>query len=133
MLVRASLPDTIRAAGGEAVVTRVLAAIAERDKAANAIDAIDQLIVRVGFEQLTQTLRHQILSWYAELGALDEAYGFADRMLDLLARQGTVGVTGSGLWLREMSHFRRDPRFEPFTARMGLTEYWNRFGPADEQ
>jgi hypothetical protein len=41
-------------------------------------------------------------------------------------------MTWSGLWLREMLDFRRDRRFERFAARMGLTPYWNRFGPPDE-
>ena len=49
-----------------------------------------------------------------------------------LGRQGIVGMTWSGLWLREMQTFRRDRRFEPFAARIGLTEYWNRFGGPDE-
>jgi hypothetical protein len=81
---------------------------------------------------LAQSLRHQILSWYTELGALDKAYVVANDMLDHLGRHGIVGMTWSGLWLREMRAFRRDRRFEPFAARLGLTDYWNRFGPADE-
>ena len=131
-LLQSSHSDTMRAAGSEAVIAAVIAAIAERSLASSAFDAIDSLVVRIGFEHLAQSLRHQILSWYAELGALDKAYVFADHMLDHLGRQGIVGMTWSGLWLREMREFRRDRRFEPFAARMGLTEYWNRFGPPDE-
>jgi hypothetical protein len=130
--LQASLSDTVRAAGSEAVIAGVIAATAERSLAPRAIDALDSLVARIGFEHLARSLRHQILSWYTELGALDKAYAFANDVLDHLARQGTVGLTWSGLWLREMREFRRDRRFEPFAARMGLAEYWNRFGPPDE-
>jgi hypothetical protein len=108
-----------------------MAAAADRCLASSAVDAIDRLIARIGFENLAQSLRHQILSWYTELGALDKAYVVANDMLDHLGRHGIVGMTWSGLWLREMRAFRRDRRFEPFAARPGLTDYWNRFGPAD--
>ena len=131
-LLQASLSDTLRAAGSEAVIAAVVAATAERSLASSAIDAIDSLVVRLGFQSVPQSLRHQILSWYTELGALDKAYPFADDMLDHLGRQGIVGMTWSGLWLREMREFRRDRRFEPLAARMGLTQYWNHFGPPDE-
>jgi hypothetical protein len=103
-----------------------MAAAADRCLASSAVDAIDRLIARIGFENLAQSLRHQILSWYTELGALDKAYVVANDMLDHLGRHGIVGMTWSGLWLREMRAFRRDRRFEPFAARPGS----HRFGIA---
>jgi hypothetical protein len=99
-----------------------MAAAADRCLASSAVDAIDRLIARIGFENLAQSLRHQILSWYTELGALDKAYVVANDILDHLGRHGIVGMTWSGLWLREMRAFRRDRRFEPFAARPGLTD-----------
>src|SRR6185503_7397928 len=99
--LQASLSDTVRAADGESVVAHVMAAAADRCLASSAVDAIDRLIARIGFENLAQSLRHQILSWYTELGALDKAYVVANDMLDHLGRHGIVGMTWSGLWLRE--------------------------------
>ena len=57
-LLQASLSDTMRAAGGEAVIARVMAASAERSLAPSAVDAIDDWVARIGFEHLAQTLRH---------------------------------------------------------------------------
>ena len=63
------------------------------------------------------------------IASLDRAYDFANATLDQLARERRVGITWSYLWMREMREFRRDRRFAAFAARLGLTEYWARFGP----
>jgi hypothetical protein len=37
----------------------------------------------------------------------------------------------AAMWLPEMRPFHRDPRFQVFTERLGLMEYWKQFGPPD--
>jgi len=129
-VVQAGLASPIRAAGGDEVAESTLAGVAD-GREGPAVDAIDRLRGRLRAEQLTEPVRHRILSWYAELSALDRAYEFANATLDHFARERRVGITWSYLWLREMGEFRRDRRFEAFAARLGLTEYWTRFGPPD--
>jgi hypothetical protein len=33
--------------------------------------------------------------------------------------------------MREMLPFRQDPRFQTLVARMGMFEYWKKYGPPD--
>jgi len=35
------------------------------------------------------------------------------------------------IWLPDLVAFRRDPRFDEFTVRLGLHEYWKANGPPD--
>jgi len=35
------------------------------------------------------------------------------------------------IWLPDLVAFRRDPRFDEFSVRLGLHEYWKANGPPD--
>jgi len=72
------------------------------------------------------------LNWYAILGVLDDAFDFAERLVQNLARTGVVNALNLGpLWLPEHLAFRRDPRFGDLAAALGLTDYWKEHGPPD--
>jgi DNA-binding winged helix-turn-helix (wHTH) protein/tetratricopeptide (TPR) repeat protein len=61
----------------------------------------------------------------AGLGLVDDAFQLADRW----ARWGmTEYSTPRFLFDPGMSAFRRDPRFMPFAARLGLVDYWRSSG-----
>jgi hypothetical protein len=57
---------------------------------------------------------------YAAIGDLDGAYEHAER--NLAARDRFMDTVF--LFYPEMREFRRDPRFWPLVARMGLADYW---------
>jgi hypothetical protein len=72
------------------------------------------------------------LNWYAMLGALDDAYETAQRMLATFARTGVLNsVNLPPLWLPELRAFRLDPRFGDFAASLGLIDYWKQRRPPD--
>jgi DNA-binding winged helix-turn-helix (wHTH) protein/tetratricopeptide (TPR) repeat protein len=129
--LNAALPEHVKAAGGDRVTESVLSAVVTQRGTRAAIDAVDQLRTRLQ-PSFSESTRHRILSWYAELGAFDRAYEFADETLDDFSRSGMVGILWSYLWFRELRGFRRDARFTGFATRLGLTQYWNRFGPPDD-
>ena len=72
------------------------------------------------------------ISWYAMLGALDDAYETAGRIVRTFAQTGIVNPLALiPIWLPELRLFRQDRRFEDFTVRLGLLDYWKERGPPD--
>jgi hypothetical protein len=68
----------------------------------------------------------------ALLRELDPVYQAANACLDSAAASAIIGGNVYLLWTPDLRAFRQDPRFSAFAARLGLTEYWQRFGPPDE-
>jgi tetratricopeptide (TPR) repeat protein len=74
---------------------------------------------------------------YVLLDAIDDAYSRAFQCLD---EQPPSGATPGAavhrqlisIWSPEMRPFRRDPRFQAFVTRIGLMEYWKKYGPPDD-
>lgn len=128
--------DAIHGAAGSVIGTRevidqVFAALAERIPRAQGIAALDGLWSSADPNGLSQLLKRRFMVWYSLLGALDQAYIVATQALDQFAKSETIGTAWSFLWMPEMRAFRQDPRFQALVTRMGLPEYWNRFGPPD--
>ena len=68
---------------------------------------------------------------YGLLDELDVAYEMANRCLDSMV-PGAISHRAQRLWTPGMSAFRQDPRFQAFAARLGLMEYWLKYGPPDD-
>ena len=68
---------------------------------------------------------------YALLRELDVAYEMANQCLDS-RMPGAISHRAQRLWTPGMSAFRKDRRFAAFAARLGLMEYWQRYGAPDE-
>jgi hypothetical protein len=71
------------------------------------------------------------MSWCTQLGAIDEAYEFGEQLRKEFAAQAPTNAW-SWLWSPEMRPFRVDRRFSDFTARLGMLDYWKKFGPPDD-
>jgi hypothetical protein len=72
------------------------------------------------------------LNWYVLLGAMDDAYDSAQRLVTHLERaRRLLNVNVMPIWLPDLVAFRCDPRFHEFTARLGLHAYWKANGPSD--
>jgi len=66
------------------------------------------------------------------LGAIDDAYAIAGRIVRQLERsERLITINLPAIWKPDLVAFRRDPRFQEFTARLGLPEYWKVHGPPD--
>jgi TolB-like protein len=67
------------------------------------------------------------------LDAADTAHKLAEICFDTAAPGATQHVAALELmwWAPELRAFRTDPRFQEFCSRLGLTEYWEQYGPPD--
>jgi hypothetical protein len=104
-----------------------------RDRAGVAaqIEALDALRARLTPAEMTQFMKRRFIVWYTLLGALDQAFELLNESLDHFAQSGTIGAAWGFLWMREMLPFRQHPTFQSTCHRMGLFEYWNKYGPPD--
>jgi len=72
------------------------------------------------------------LCWYVWLGALDDAYDTAQRIVRAFKRTGIIDVLSlAALWMPELIAFRRDERFQDFVRDLGLIDYWRERGPPE--
>jgi class 3 adenylate cyclase/TolB-like protein len=92
----------------EALPSRDPAKVAAVQQAVRRIDGANQVALRVGIQCL------------AQLGKVDEAFQQAERF-----RPDVYGVDGSvTFFLPSTASMRRDRRFMPLMARIGLVDYW---------
>jgi TolB-like protein len=130
-LIVGTLPAGIRAAGGDAVIREVYAALGEPRKKPAATDALQNLVRMLKPADLPVNTRKDLLALFTQLGSLDRAFTLANESVDLYAREGTVGNAWGVLWLPEMRPFRQDARFQAFVTRLKLMDYWKALGPPD--
>jgi TolB-like protein len=132
-LIKDVLPMAARAAGGDDVVRLVYRAFVDPASRGSAVAALRTLYasldphVAEGWPMAILTLE-----WHALLGAIDEAYGIARRLVGQLERTGRLTTINlPPVWLPELAAFRRDARFQEFVAGLNLVEYWKENGPLD--
>jgi TolB-like protein len=74
--------------------------------------------------------------YYALMGANEVAYGLLNECLDRWAPgeplTSKASVSHLLVFSPELRAFRQDPRFQVLETRLGLVEYWQRFGPPDD-
>lgn len=122
----------LRAFGVDETVTLVCAALELASQAPAATAAIRALIGRASVAGLGLRSQKRLLVWLTMLGALDDAFALLWKSLEDPAAQGTIRGPWTWLWLPEMKPFRRDARFPAVAERLGLPDYWARFGPPDD-
>jgi TolB-like protein len=127
----AALPPEIAADGGSGTVRQLFTTLRDRVPGGGLTEALDALRARATRAEMTQMMLRRFMVWYTALGALDRAFEVAHESLDRFARSGTIGTAWAFLWMREMLPFRKDPRFQSMCRRMGLFDYWNKYGPPD--
>ena len=125
--------DTVRSAGGEDVVRLLYRAFGDPASRASAVAALRTLYAGLD-PRIAESWPMAILTlnWYVLLGAIDDAYAIAGRVVGQLERSGRlISINLPAIWKPDLVAFRRDPRFHEFTARLGLPEYWKAHGPPD--
>lgn len=126
------LPAALTAGGGANVVMDIHAALLGGMSKSDAVQALDGLVSAAAPEKFGPELSVHVLIWYTMLGEIDRAYGFVERVLQYALPRNTLGLFLPWLWLPELLPFRRDSRFQAIVARLGLVDYWKKFGPPDE-
>jgi tetratricopeptide (TPR) repeat protein len=125
----AALSAGARGAGGEDTVRKVYAALVDQAKAPEAIRALNSLTSKLTRQDWV--VKVWAMNWHTQLGAVDEAYALAGQLHEDFGDERPTNAW-SWLWSVEMRPFRRDARFSDFTARLGMHEYWKKYGPPDE-
>lgn len=129
--LKRSLQSPMRAAGAESLLDELEGALAEPDRRKASVASLNAFVQRTGLANIDATFRKDLLAYYVKLGELDDAYRYANRILDDYLRQGVVGYAWGVLWIPEMSPFRRDPRFIRLVTRLHLPDIWRVQGPPD--
>ncbi len=122
------LPDSTRAKGGEETVRLIYAARGDPARKPAAIAALQGLTSRLRTEEWV--LKVWGMNWSSQLGALDLAYELSEQ---LRVQFGDNSPTNAWAWLwtPETHAFRLDPRFQAFATRLGLMDFWLKYGPPD--
>ncbi|MEO8309040.1 MAG: TIR domain-containing protein [Pseudomonadota bacterium] len=123
------LPDRVRALGGEDVVRLVYAAMGDPARKPAAVAALHGLTSGVNPEDWV--MKVWAMNWFTKFGALDRAYELADQ-LHLQFSDRSPTNAWAWLWTPEMRGFRQDTRFQAFTTRLGLMDFWLKYSPPDE-
>jgi TolB-like protein len=126
------LREGMQRAGSEDLIRLVHAHLANRASTPSPRAALEELMLSLPAEDIGPEFGVHMLAWCTMLGGLDCAHAFANRMLDFGIRSGTMGIFLNWIWIPELLPFRRDARFQAFAERVGLMEYWARFGPPDD-
>jgi hypothetical protein len=132
-IMLAVVPPSVCAQGGDEVLQRVYAGLADTTQAPAAVSALRALVENGDPKLLNSGLMTILtLNWFAMLGALDDAYDTAQRIVQNFRRTGILtSVHLSALWLPEHLAFRRDPRFNDIVSGLRLMDYWKEHGPPD--
>ncbi|MFC4314992.1 winged helix-turn-helix domain-containing protein [Steroidobacter flavus] len=125
------LSPTSREAGGFEAIQSFYRAQSDPSRGDRAIAALRAWEAKLSPEDLDPGAAHRLIVWYTMLRAIDDAHDVAQRLIDRLASQGTIGNGWGILWTKEMHAFRASPRFQPLLSRLGLLGYWRQYGPPD--
>jgi TolB-like protein len=125
------LPAGFAVDGGADIIRQLFSVLRDRAPAGAPIEALNALRARAAPAEMTQIMKRRFMVWYTLLGALDQAFEVFTESLDCFARSGTIGTAWAFLWMRELLPFRQDLRFQSLCRRMGLFDYWNKYGPPD--
>ena len=126
-----TLASALRTSGGDAVLRKLYSTIATSAARPAAVAALREWLGKLRRNEFDPAAAKVFITVLAQNGRLDDAFAIADRLLDELGNQGTVGDAWGLLWTPELSAFRRDPRFQRLVERLKLPDYWRHVGPPD--
>lgn len=131
----ALFPADLAVPGVPALLRRMFTAMGNPEARAGAVAAMRSCFARQP-QAILQTRELPMVLMYCAtlLQDLDLAYEIAQHRLEDFERTGVMAVVGflPQLWLPEQRALRQDPRFPDFVARLGLLDYWQRYGPPDD-
>jgi serine/threonine-protein kinase len=127
-------PTEVEPAEVEPLVTSVFRAYADPAARKEALAIMRKFFAYRGADLVkTHSLPRYLMHWSSVFGDLDLAYLVGNRALDYFDSQGAVRPTSfiPQLWIAELRAFRQDPRFSALVTRLGLPQYWQRYGAPD--
>ena len=125
------MPIALREAGGAEAFRFGFVALGAPKQVPAAREALQRL-VGGSWNRIDPPSRSLLMELFANLGALDQAFDVANRVLDEYMRDGWSGQGWSVLWSPETRALRHDPRFQAFVTRLKFIDYWKQYGPPDE-
>jgi len=127
-MMLATLPPYLQVGENAAAVRQVYVALGDASRRDDAIRGLRTLLPRV--EPGDWIVKVYAMQWFSQLGSVD---GSLEAGEQLRSQFGSQIVTNgwSWLWSVDMRPVRRDPRFAQFVARLGMLDYWKKYGPPD--
>jgi TolB-like protein len=132
--INAMLDPLVLTAGGAAAVQLIYAAAAGATDKHAALDALRTLRKGAARSTMERPIMMMLSTvWFTQLGAVDDAYELTYTRLGEFEKTGVLSgaIFVSTNWLPEMRPFRQDPRFQDYATRIGLMDYWTKYGPPD--
>jgi TolB-like protein len=117
-----------KSVGAETTVRLVYAAFGDPSKRSAANASLRAMTARL--QPRDWVVKAWGMGWHTGLGDLDAAFALAEQLRAQFTEQGPTNAW-SWLWSPELRAFREDPRFQPFTAHLGLMKFWETYGPPD--
>jgi hypothetical protein len=128
-----ALSEPLRRAGGTDAIDAFCAALADSAHRRDSDQALRSFVPLLLASADDDRVKMFFVAALVMVGDLDGAYGTVERLVDRrLETIGARGVEWSEIWAPEMRPFRQDPRFAVLVTRLGLIDYWQRYGPPDE-
>lgn len=126
-----TLSPGAREAGGFEAIQSFYRAQSDPSRIPRAIATLQAWEEKLQQQDLDRCAAQRLIVWFTMLGAPGIAHDVAQRTVDRLAAQGTIGNGWEILWTQAMYPFRDSPRFQQLLARLGLFGYWRQYGPPD--
>jgi TolB-like protein len=124
------VPAALREVGGVEAFRLAYLAMGDSNRVPAARERLQQLM-RNAWDHIDAPSKQLLIEVLARLGAIDQAFDLANRMLDEYMRAGWNGGAWGALWIPETRPLRTDPRFQALVARLKLVDYWKQYGPPD--
>lgn len=135
MAAALSSAPPLRDAGAEALTIRVHDALAGKIARPMACSAIAEFLELTDTDDALwryPTVAGYLIHWLVLLGAIDDAFALAERLLAAWRRSGHLAFLSLPvIWRSDMRAFREDRRFQSLVECLDLIRYWERYGPPD--
>lgn len=129
--LNAALDARAKSLGLDRLFTQAFAALRDRGRTANAARELANFVARNPPRLLSTRGVTTLLLTQTLTGDVDSAYRTINAYLDGPLENGVDPRLLLLLWMPEMKPFRRDARFGALAERLGLVEYWQKYGPPE--
>lgn len=120
-----------RSHGLDRLVAQALTSVGDKRRALQAARELSDYANRTSMDSISLRSLTTLLLAMTLTEDLDSAYRTTNAYLDSRVEEGVDLRLLMHLWMPEMRPFRRDARFSALAQRLGMTDYWLKYGPPE--
>lgn len=117
--------------GLDRLVAQAFSSVGDKRRATQAAHDLADYAARTPMESISLRSLTTLLLAMTLTGDLDSAYRTTTAYLDSRVEEGVDLRLLMHLWMPEMRPFRRDARFSALAQRLGMMDYWLKYGPPE--